>query len=111
VKEVKLTRRAERRLKEIAAWTISRFGPAQADQYERQLIERLHALAIGELPKGRACDVLVQGLTEATGLRYIQLGGHFIIYRETGDEIQVIDFVHGARDIESIVNELGETES
>ncbi len=54
---------------------------------------------------------MLQGLTEATGLRYVQVGGHFIIYREAGDEIQVIDFVHGARDIEGIVDDLGETGS
>ena len=111
MKEVKLTRRAEHRLKEIAVWTISRFGPAQAEKYEGQLIERLHALALGKIPRGRSCELLLQGLTEATGLRYVQVGGHFIIYREAGDEIQVIDFVHGARDIEGLVDDLGETGS
>ena len=108
MKEVKLTRRAEHRLEEIASWTLSYFGAAQADRYERHLIKRLQALAIGELPRGRACDLLVQGLTEATDLRYIREGGHFIIYRETDDQIHVIDFVHGARDIEAILRELGD---
>jgi toxin ParE1/3/4 len=111
VKEAKLTRRAESRLEEIASWTISRFGLAQANKYERQLIERLRALAKGELPRGRACDLLVRGLTGAVGLSYIREGGHFIIYRETDDQIQVIDFVHGARDIEAFLRELGDPES
>jgi plasmid stabilization system protein ParE len=110
VKTVQLTRRAAHRLEEIAAWTIARFGLAQAKKYEQQLIERLNALANGELPRGRPCDLLVQGLTEAAGLHYIRAGGHIVIYRETEDQIQVIDFVHGARDVEAILKELRETE-
>ena len=108
MKKVKLARHAESRLEEIAAWTFLHFGPAQAGKYERQLIKRLHALAVGELPRGRSCDLLVQGLTETTGLRYIRESGHFIIYRETDDQIHVIDFVHGVRDIEGILMDIEE---
>ena len=108
MKEVKLTCRAEYRPEEIAGWTISRFGHAPANKYERQLIKRLQALARREFPKGRACDLLVRELTEATGFLFIREGGHFIICRETDDQIHVIDFVHGARDIEAILRELGD---
>ncbi len=108
MKAVRLTRRAESRLEEIAIWTISNFGPARAETYERRLIDRLHGLSIGELPRGRSCQLLVHGLAGATGLCYIKEGGHYIVYRETDEQIQVIDFVHGARDIEGILRELKE---
>lgn len=106
VKTVRLTRRAESRLEDIAAWTISHFGADQAQEYEKRLINRLHDLAVGELPRGRPCDLLVQGLTEATDLHYIQEGGHFIIYRQTAKEIHILDFIHGARDIKGILKDL-----
>ncbi len=108
MKEIRLTRRAQTRLEEIAAWTIEHFGTAQAEGYERRLIARLRALAAGQLPRGRPCDALVRGEAGATGLCYFREGGHFIIYRETDDRIVVIDFVHGARDLEGILKELGE---
>ncbi|MCP5369037.1 MAG: type II toxin-antitoxin system RelE/ParE family toxin [Hyphomicrobiales bacterium] len=107
MKSVRLTRRAASRLEDIAAWTIDHFGPAQASKYEGQLIRRLNALAAGDPPRGRSCSLLAPGLTAAAGLLYVREGGHFIVYRETDVAIQVIDFIHGARDLDGILRDLG----
>jgi plasmid stabilization system protein ParE len=99
------------RLEEIAHWTISKFGLSQAEQYERGLIDRLYALSRGELPPGRSCEALLAGRSGAKGLFYFREGGHFIIYRETDDLIVVIDFIHGARDLEAILIDLTDSSS
>ena len=109
MKSVKLTRQAEARLEEIAYWTIERFGVAKAEQYEQRLIDRLQALSNGDLPKGRKCDSLVREGNGPRGLLYLCEGGHYIIYRESDDLIVVVDFVHGARDLEAILKDLGDS--
>ena len=92
----RLTPRAEDALVAIALWTIERFGPAQADAYEVELIGRCAALARGELA-GQDCSALAgQG---AEGLRFIRAGRHFVVYVEIGDEIVVVDVVHGRADL------------
>lgn len=106
MKQIRLTRRAETRLREIAGWTIDRYGPTQARKYEENLVHRLRALAVGEAPHGKSCGALVSGVPGADSLQYYREGGHYIIFRETADALIVIDFVHGARDLEGILADL-----
>jgi hypothetical protein len=40
-------------------------------------------------------------------LEYYRDGRHFIIYRNTVDGIFVLDFVHGSRDLQAILYDLG----
>jgi toxin ParE1/3/4 len=92
----RLTPRAEDALVEIASWTIRRFRAAQADLYEAELIGRCDALARGEI-EGQDCSVLAgQG---ADGLRFIRGGRHFLVYSEIGDEVVVLDVIHGRADL------------
>jgi plasmid stabilization system protein ParE len=91
----RLTPRAEDALVEIALWTIRRFGPAQADAYEAELIARCEALARGDLA-GQDCSVLAG---EGRGLRFIRAGQHFVVYTELGEEVVVLDVIHGRADL------------
>lgn len=106
MKTIRLTRRAEARLEEIAGWTIDRFGPNQARAYEAQLVHRLRALADGDPPHGRPCGFLLPSAADAMDLKYFREGGHYIIFHETADALIVIDFVHGARNFERILTDL-----
>lgn len=92
----RLTPRAEDALVEIALWTIRRFGPGQADAYEAELIARLaRPLARGDLT-GQDCSLLAG---EGSGLRFIRAGRHFVVYTEMGEEVVVLDVIHGRADL------------
>ncbi|MBL6929545.1 MAG: type II toxin-antitoxin system RelE/ParE family toxin [Rhodospirillales bacterium] len=108
MKPLRLTPQAHKRLSEIAQWTITNFGHKQAAAYERDLINRLNALAKGDLPKGRPCTALFPESADITDLNFIREGAHFIIYRDTPTEIQILDFVHGSRDLETILDDLSD---
>lgn len=70
------------------------------------MINRLSALAAGELPHGLRCNRLLAGHREVIDLEYYREGHHFIIYRNTADGIFVLDFVHGSRDLQAILYDL-----
>ncbi len=94
-KAVRLTRRAEASLVDIARWTIDRFGPHQADLYEQELIARCHAIAEGRVAS-RSCAVLVD---EAADLRYARAGEHFLVYLDQPDRVIVVDLLHSRCDL------------
>ncbi len=106
MKPVRLTLRAEKRLGDISGWTIDKFGVAQADAYEELLLARVKRLACGEAPEGRSCALLVSERTNAGDLRYVRAGRHFVIFVERRDELIVLDFVHGSRDLDAILSSL-----
>ena len=81
----RLTPRAEDALTEIARWTTTQFGAAQAEVYETELIARCEALAVGNLA-GQDCSVLAG---ESSGLRFIRAGRHFVVHTEIGDELHL----------------------
>ena len=39
-------------------------------------------------------------------LKYLREGGHYIIFRDRWDALIIIDFIHGARDLEKILASL-----
>lgn len=91
----RLTPRAEDALVEIATWTLRRFGTAQAEAYETELLGRCDSLARGDLA-GQDCSTLADG---GAGLRFIRAGRHFVVYVEIGEELVVLDIVHGRADL------------
>ena len=102
MKPFRLTPQAEARLTDIALWTINQFGVDQVRCYERELIDRLKALASGDPPHGRPCGLLVPG-RNSDDLYYYRQGQHYIVYRDTPALLTVIDFVHGSRDLPGIL--------
>jgi plasmid stabilization system protein ParE len=92
----RLTQHAEASLVEIALWTLERFGGAQAELYEGELIARLDAIAAGQA-HSRSCAVLLPG-TEAD-LRYARAEEHFVVFLEAADQVIVVDFLHSRSDL------------
>lgn len=109
MRDYRLSPQAEQRLEEIIGWTIDRFGVDQAIRYKDRLIARLSRLAVDEFPHGRPCNVLVSGKRNVTDLEYYREGRHYIIYRNTAAGLYVLDFVHSSRDLESIIQDLSES--
>jgi plasmid stabilization system protein ParE len=106
MRNYRLSLQAEQRLEDIVGWTIDHFGPAQAAKYKGQLIARLTSLAAKETLQGRSCNILLNGKRDASDIEYYREGRHYIIYRNTNEGIFVLDFVHGSRDLQDIVQHL-----
>lgn len=102
---VRLTETAKRRLDEIGRWTIENFGVAQWDRYENDLLQAVQKLARGE-GRGRSCAAMAPQHPGAAGMYYLRAGQHYLIYWVIGDEIEVLDFVHSARDLPALLAEL-----
>lgn len=106
MKPIRFTRHAEGRLAAIAAWTVRRFGPAQADHYEAELLERVKALGQGAL-QGKNCAALAPDALGADRLRFVQVGAHYLIYSEGEQALTILDIVHGAQNLPAILHRLG----
>lgn len=106
MKTYRLSLQAEQTLEGIIGWAIDQFGIDQAIKYKDQLEKRLSLLAIGEAPHGKSCNQLVTELMDINDLEYYRQGRHYIIYRVTKSELLVVDFVHGSRNLEAILQEL-----
>lgn len=91
----RLTRRAEASLTDIARWTIDQFGPAQAERYESELLERCEAILAGTV-HSRSCAVLVDG---AEDLRFVRAGEHFLVFLDGAEEVIIVDILHGRSDL------------
>ena len=104
--EFSLTPRAVTRLTGIFEWTIERFGLPRAEAYRRDLLRRCTALASGSPPHGRSCEAILGEQADPADLYFYREGGQYIIYRKTEDRLVVIDFVHGARNLEGLLNDL-----
>ena len=95
----RLTPAAEESLIDIALWTISTFGPTQADVYEGELIGRCQAIADGRAASRDCSILLVDGEGGAADLRFTRAGEHFVIFIEEPDEIVIVEFLHSRSDL------------
>ena len=105
----RLSLQAEQTLEDIIGWTIDQFGIEQAIKYKELLENRLSSLASGKAPHGKPCNLLVSALLDINDLEYYRQGRHYIIYRNTDDELLVVDFVHGSRNLEAILQDLSKS--
>lgn len=108
MRSYRLSPQAEQTLEDIIGWTIDHFGVDQAVKYKDQLIARLSSLAVDEVPHGRPCNVLLAGKRDVGDLEYYREGRHYIIYRNMMDGISVLDFVHGSRNLEAVLEDLSQ---
>lgn len=102
----RLSPQAEQTLTEIIGWTVGQFGIDQAIKYKAQLTARLSALASGQMPHGRPCNILLAGKRTVNDLEFYREGRHYIIYRNSTEGFYVLDFVHGSRNLEAVIEEL-----
>jgi toxin ParE1/3/4 len=89
------TARAEEDLIDIWSY-IGRHNPMAADRLLDALDETSQALARNP-QMGRARDDI------AAGLRYFPVGNYLILYRDLGDGIEVVRYVHGMRRLQDLV--------
>ncbi len=106
MRSYRLSPQAEQRLEEVIGWTIDLFGIDPAIKYKDQLIARLFSLAVDEVPHGRPCNTLLCGKPDVSDLEYYRERRHYIIYRNTADGILVLDFIHGSRNLEALIEDL-----
>lgn len=95
--KVTLTQRAEARLDDILIWTEETFGPAQTDRYASVVLDRIARLGDGTA-QCRSCDLLT-GHAEDADLEVTRAGEHLIVFKRLPDEIPILDFLHGRRDL------------
>ncbi|KJS43155.1 MAG: plasmid stabilization protein ParE [Roseovarius sp. BRH_c41] len=94
-RSLRLTRRAEASLVEIAKWTIEQFGLKQADLYEAELLTRCQAILNGQA-HSRSCAVLVD---DAADLRFARAGEHFLLFLDQPDAVIIVDILHSRSDL------------
>ena len=94
------------RLADILEYTIEKFGEAQADAYTAQLAARIEALATGTGPRARRCELLMQGVRDASGLTWYREGSHFLILREKRDTLEVVEILHGRMNLDEHLERL-----
>lgn len=94
-RSLRLTRRAEASLVEIAKWTIEQFGLKQADLFETELLTRCQAILNGQA-HSRSCAVLVDGVAD---LRFARAGEHFLVFLDQPDEVIIVDILHSRSDL------------
>ena len=86
-----LSSAAERDLLQIAMFSLERWGEAQAEKYERGLLDLFARLAA--LPRsGRDASEIRPGLLQS---RY---ESHAVFYRVTKEGIRIVRILHGAMD-------------
>lgn len=93
----RLTRAAEGSLSEIAHWTLTTFGPRQAEAYENDLIEACNRIAGGTAITQDCRRLIDPALAE--DLRFIRCGQHVIVFIESETQVIIIDFLHSRSDL------------
>jgi len=102
-RSLRLTRRAEDSLVDIARWTIQQFGVRQADIYETELVARCEAIVRGDAVS-QSCSVLID---DEADLRYARAGEHFVVFLERSTEVLIVDFLHSRSDLPRYIAALG----
>ena len=96
------------RFADVLEYTIEKFGEAQADAHTAQLVARIEALATGTGPRARPCELLMQGVRDASGLTCYREGSHFLILREKPDTLEVVEILHGRMNLDEHLERLAE---
>ncbi|WP_353346487.1 type II toxin-antitoxin system RelE/ParE family toxin [Litorivita sp. NS0012-18] len=94
-RSVRLSRRAEASLTEIARWTVETFGLSQAGLCEAELHNRCESTLNGQA-HSRSCAGLVDDVED---LRFIRAGEHFLVFLDRSDEVNIVDILHSRSDL------------
>ena len=96
-KPLRLTKRAETALIEIARWTIETFGLRQAAAYEDDLISTCREIAAGTALSQDCRRLIDPALAE--DLRFARAGQHFVVFVENPEQVIIVDFLHSRTDL------------
>lgn len=92
VARIILSRTAYRDLVEIGEYGEAQFGTAAVDAYQEEIERRFDRLADYPLI-GEAKDAW------GPGVRHVPCNQHRIIYRVSGDTVQILRILHHSRDV------------
>jgi len=106
MKPWRLTEQAESSLRDIAIWTIKHFGKQQAVKYRDNLIDCINQLASNNPPPSKSCGSLIQDSN--TEFFYYKQGSHFIVFRETEKQLEILEFFHQRMDLPTHIKNLTE---
>ena len=96
------------RFADILECTIQNFGEVQVDACTARLAARIEALAAGTGPRARPCELLMQGVRDASGLTWYREGSHFLTLREKSDTLEVVEILHGRMNLDEHLERLAE---
>ena len=103
-KGVILSNLAQARLVEIQSWSLSRWGAKRTGTYMDDMLDRIDALAAGEL-QGRSARRLIDA-TAAADLMILGVASHYAIYTETDENIVVLDICHEKQNLAALIDQL-----
>ena len=63
---------------------------------------------MGTGPRARPCELLMQGVRDASGLTCYCEGSHFLILREKPDTLEVVEILHGRMNLDEHLESLAE---
>lgn len=99
-----LTPQAESSLRDIALWTVKQFGTKQTIKYRNELITCINQLAGDNPPIAKSCGKLVKGKKQ--DLFYCKQGSHYIVFRETSKQLEILEFFHQRMDLPAHIKNL-----
>lgn len=94
--KVRLTETARAELRAIGDW-IAQDDPERAASFTAELLER--ALALATFP---AAYPVLEAFAHR-GIRRCAFGKYLILYRIMAPDIEVLHFIHGARDVAALL--------
>lgn len=97
---VRLGRQAEQDYVEILLWTTKTFGEGQASTYAETMALAIEALEGGpDVLGARARDDIQPGIRTLHVARQGRAGRHFVVFRATGANIDVLRLLHDSMDL------------
>lgn len=106
MKPWRLTQQAESSLTEIASWTVKHFGKQQAIKYRDELIQCINKIVSDNPPQCKSCLKLIKETDQQ--LFYTKQGRHFIVFRETEQQLEILEFFHQRMDLPTHIKNLSE---
>ena len=97
---VRLGRQAEQDYLEILQWTVKSFGEGQANIYAETMALAIEALQGGpDVLGARVRDDIQPGIRTLHVARQGRAGRHFVVFRATGSDIDVLRLLHDSMDL------------
>ena len=97
---VRLGQQAEQDYVEILQWTAKAFGEGQASTYAETIAFAIEALEGGpDILGARAREDIQPGIRTLHVARQGRAGRHFVVFRATGSDIDVLRLLHDSMDL------------
>jgi toxin ParE1/3/4 len=97
---VRLGQKAELDYVEILQWTAQTFGEGQASTYAATIALAIEALEGGpEITGAAAREDIQPGIRTLHVARQGRAGRHFVVFRATGSDIDILRLLHDSMDL------------